>query len=103
MTGLAIMHATIVAAVSSAVAYALARRHFSGLRLVVAYIAGLVVGTIMSFLLAFFFYPSVGLIADGEEFIFQTYALFRMAILVSAVATAAVLLAAWTKSRSTRS
>ena len=83
MSSLTILHVILVGAIGSAIAFAVARRRPAGLRLVLGYIAGLGTGVLSSFLLAFFLYPALGLIAQGEDFIFQTYALFRIASLMS--------------------
>lgn len=83
MSLLTILHVILVGAVGSAVAFEMARRRPVGLWLALAYIAGLGAGVLASIFLAFFLYPSLGLVAQGENFIFQTYALFRISALMS--------------------
>ena len=83
MSFLTVLHVIVVGAVSAAIAFAIVGRRSGGLWLVLGYIAGLAAGVLLSFVLAFFLYPSFGLVAEGEDFIFQTYALFRTAALMA--------------------
>ena len=77
------LHVLLVGVVCSVISYAVARRNAGRLWLIFSYVAGVVTGLVLSFVFSFFVYPSLGLVADGEEFIFETYALFRNGALLS--------------------
>jgi hypothetical protein len=99
MSFLTILHVILVGAISSAIAYEIVRRRSVGLWIVLGYIAGLAAGILFSFVLAFFLYPSLGLVAQGEDFIFRTYALFRTASLMSVLFSGVAVAVAWTRPR----
>src|SRR5262245_46489146 len=95
MTFLTILHVTLVGGISSTIAYEIASRHPVGVGLVLGYIAGLGIGVLLSFFLAFFLYPWLGFVAQGEDFIFRTFELFctatAMAFLFSGVSVVSAL------------
>jgi hypothetical protein len=83
MSFLTILHVILVGALSSAVAFEIVSRRSGGLWFALGYITGLGAGVLSSFILAFFLYPSLGLVAEGEDFLFRTYELFRIAVWMS--------------------
>ena len=77
------LHVLLIGIACSVISYAVARRNTGRLWLLFCCVAGLITGLILSFVLSFFVYPSLGLIPDGEDFIFATYTLFRNGALLS--------------------
>jgi hypothetical protein len=78
-----VLHVLLFGIACSVVSYAVARRNAERLWLLVSCVAGVVTGLILSFVFSFFVYPSLGLVPDGEDFIFATYTLFRNGALLS--------------------
>ena len=99
MTLLMILHVTLVGTLSSTIAYEIASRRSTVPWLVLGYIAGLGTGVLLSFFLAFFLYPWLGFVAQGEDFIFRTFELFSSAALMSFLFSGVAAVVAWAGSR----